>query len=140
MLMLLGRDITPLNFTIFDIGHDKYTKPCMEYIKTKFIHVNFEFIIGNSIIKIPKWINKNKELIGTYDVVYIDGGHSEKCILNDLKNTDKLIKINGLVIVDDTDAPQINKYVDLYISNGNYIEIDILKSFGYPHRVIKKIK
>jgi len=27
MLMLLGRNNTPLNFTIFDIGHHIYTKP-----------------------------------------------------------------------------------------------------------------
>ena len=36
MLLLLGRDRTPLRFTIFDLGHHAYTKPCVEYIQSKF--------------------------------------------------------------------------------------------------------
>ena len=139
MLMLLGRHNTPVNFTIFDIGHHSYTKPCFEYIKSKFSYVNFEYVEGDSTIIMPKWINNHKELINKYDVVHVDGGHNENCILNDMKNTDLLVKKNGIVIIDDTDNSIINKYVDLYISNGNYIELNLLSTYGYPHRIIKKI-
>ena len=31
-------------------------------------------------------------------------------------------------------------YVDLYISNGNYIELHLYPTYGYQHRVIQKIK
>ena len=140
MLLLLGRDNKPLNFTIFDIGHHLYTKPCFEYITTKFPHVNFEYIEGDSTIIMPEWINNHKELMYKYDLVHVDGGHSEDCILNDMKNADLLVKINGIVIIDDTNSYVINKYVDLYLSNGNYIELNLLSTHGYPHRVIKKIK
>jgi len=140
MLMLLGRNNTPLNFTIFDIGHHPYTKDSFEYIKSKFLYVNFEYIEGDSTIIMPIWINEHKELINKYDVVHVDGGHSENCISNDMKNTDLLVKINGIVIVDDTDSYIINNYVNLYISSGNYIELELLPTYGYPHRVIKKIK
>ena len=139
MLLLLGRNNTPLDFTIFDIGHHNYTKPCIEYIKNSFLHINFDYIEGDSIKTIPKWINNNKNLIWTYDVVHVDGGHFDECISNDMKNADLLVRINGIIIIDDTNDPNINKYVDLYISSKNYIEIDILKTLGYPHRVIKKI-
>jgi hypothetical protein len=44
------------------------------------------------------------------------------------------------MIIDDTNSETINKYVNLYISNGNYDEINLLSTHGYPHRVIKKIK
>lgn len=140
MLMLLGRSNTPLNFTIFDIGHHSYTKPSFDYIKSKFSHVNFEYVEGDSTIIMPEWINNNPELIYKYDVVHVDGGHSEHCISNDMKNTDLLVKKNGIVIIDDTNCGTINKYVDLYISNGNYVEMNLLSTHGYPHRVIKKIK
>ncbi len=140
MLMLLGRTDTPLNFTIFDIGHHAYTKPSFEYIKSKFSHVNFEYVEGDSTIIMPEWINNQTELMYKYDVVHVDGGHGEHCISNDMKNTDLLIKKNGIVIIDDTNSNIINKYVDLYISNGNYIELKLLSTYGYPHRIIKKIK
>ena len=140
MLMLLGRDKTPINFTVFDIGHHNYTKPCMDFIKTSFSHVNFEYIEGDSTVTMPEWINNNKQSIGIYDVVHVDGGHGEYCISNDMKNTDMLVKINGIVIIDDTNIPIINKYVNMYISNGNYVELNVAKSIGYPHRIIKKIK
>jgi len=140
MLLLLGRNNAPLNFTIFDIGHHPYTKPSVEYIKSKFSYVNFEYIEGDSTITMPEWINNHKELMYKYDVVHVDGGHSEHCISNDMKNADLLVKKNGIVIVDDTNSDTINDYVNLYISNGNYIEINLLSTYGYQHRIIKKIK
>jgi len=85
MLMLLGRDNSPLNFTIFDIGQHLYTKPSLNYIKSQFSHVNFEYVEGDSTIVMPEWINQHKELIGKYDVVHVDGGHDEHCISNDIK-------------------------------------------------------
>jgi uncharacterized protein YuzB (UPF0349 family) len=140
MLMLLGRNNTKTNFTIFDIGNHPYTKPCYEYIKSKFSFVNFEYVEGDSTVTMSEWINTHKELMYKYDVVHVDGGHDEHCISNDMKHTDLLVKVNGIVIIDDTNSNIINKYVDLYISTGNYVELKILPTYGYPHRIIKKIK
>ena len=140
MLLLLGRSNTPLNFTIFDIGHHSYTKPCYEYIKSKFSFVNFEYIEGDSTSTMPEWINNHSELMYKYDVVHVDGGHTEHCISNDMKNADLLIKKNGIIIIDDSNMESINNYIDLYLSNGNYRELNLLSTSGYPHRVIQKIK
>ena len=139
MLMLLGRDKTPLDFTIFDIGLHAYTKPCLNYIKSHFQHINFEYIEGDSTLTIPKWIEVNKEYLWLYDVVHVDGGHSEHCIYNDMKNADLLVKKGGIVIIDDTNVNYINNYVNLYLSRDKYREIDVLKTKGYPHRIIQKI-
>ena len=140
MLMLLGRENTPLNFTVFDIGHHSYTKPSFEYIKSQFSHVNFEYVEGDSTVTMPEWINNHKDLIGKYDVVHVDGGHYDFCISNDMKNADLLVKTNGIVVIDDTNAPYINKYVESYISSGNYVELNLLQTTGSQHRIIKKIK
>jgi hypothetical protein len=139
MLLLLGRDKTPLDFTIFDIGQHLYTTPCLDYIKSQFQHINFEYIEGNSIITMPKWIEANRTYTGLYDVVHVDGGHSEECISMDMKHADILVKKGGMLIVDDTNISHINEYVDSYISNGKYREMNILKTIGYPHRIIQKI-
>jgi hypothetical protein len=139
MLLLLGRPNKPINFTIFDIGSHLYTKPSFEYIKSAFSYVNFEYVEGDSTITIPEWINKNQELIYKYDIVHIDGGHSDHCISNDMKNADLLVKKNGIIIIDDTNSPTINRYVDLYLSTGKFVEMKLLPTYGYEHRVIKKI-
>jgi hypothetical protein len=88
----------------------------------------------------PEWINNNSELMYKYDVVHINGGRTQHCVSNDMKNSDLLVKTNGLVIVDDTNCEQINECVNLYISTGNYVEIYLLPTYCHPHRVIKKIK
>ena len=102
MLMLLGRNETPLDFTIFDIGNHFYTKPCLDYIKTQFRHINFEYIEGDSTLTMPKWIKSNQTSMSCYDVVHVDGGYSDHCISNDIKNADLLVKIGGIIIIDDT--------------------------------------
>ena len=139
LLLLLGNDNKPINFTIFDIGSHAFTKPCLDYIKDRFSNVNFEYIEGDSTLCIPEWLKTNQELIGKYDFVHVDGGHSEHCISNDMKNANILVKLNGLIIIDDTNAAHINKHVENFLSTGNYVEVeDITKTF--IHRIIKKIK
>ena len=139
MLMLLGRDKTPLDFTVFDIGDHAYMEPCFKYIKSQFSHVNFEYIEGDSLLTMPKWIEANQPLIGTYDVVHIDGGHSVECIVSDMKNADILLKKGGILIVDDTHYVHINYHVELYLLSGRYKNLDVLETAGYPHRIIQKI-
>jgi len=139
MLMLLGRDKTPLDFTIFDIGYHTYTKPCIDYIKSQFQHINFEYIEGDSTLTMPEWIVKNKAMLKQYDIVHVDGGHTEYCIFNDMKNANLLVRVGGILIIDDTNFEYINEYVDIYLSSGKYREMDIIKTIGYPHRIIQKI-
>ena len=143
LLFLLGRDLSNLEFTIFDINRHSYTQPCFEYIKSNFSHINFEFIPGDSIIEIPKWINTNSNAHNTYDIIHIDGGHSEECINNDFKNAVKLVKKGGIIIIDDTDSKHINKYVDQYLETNNFKELHIMNTGGgpntYSHRMIQMI-
>jgi len=138
MLLLLGKEKTPLDFTIFDIGHHAYTKPCLEYIKNTFTNVNFTYVEGDSTITIPNWISENPWVRGGYDIVHVDGGHNEHCIMNDMKNAHVLVKPNGFIVIDDTNFHKINKYVNGYIDYGNYKEIDIVKTEGRLHRIIQK--
>jgi predicted O-methyltransferase YrrM len=139
MLLLLGRNQDPLQLTVFDIGQHRYTAPCFDYIKQSFSHVQFEYVEGDSTIAMPEWINANSERKSTYDLVHVDGGHSEYCASNDMKNADILLKIDGIMVIDDTDAPLINNQVDIYVASGRYVELNVLKTFGYPHRIIRKV-
>jgi hypothetical protein len=139
MLMLLGNDSPSLDFTIFDIGEHKYTAPCLSYMMSLYPQVKFEYVQGDSTITMPRWINSNQLNLGTYDVVHIDGGHTEHCIFNDMKNVNLLVKKDGIVIIDDTQVKHINKWVDLYLSTGLYTELHLLDTIGYRHRILQKI-
>ena len=136
MLMLMGRDKTELDFTIFDIGWHPYTKPCMDYIKSKYPHVKFTYIEGDSTKTMPMWIEGNE---ASYDVIHVDGGHDKHCITNDMKNADVLLKHGGIMIVDDTYTSIINDQVELYIATKGYCEVELLKTQGYTHRIIMKL-
>lgn len=138
MLMLLDIKNTILEFTIFDIGIHKYTLPCLEYISKVFNTVKFEYLIGDSSITMRSWINDNSDHIETYDIVHVDGGHSVESILNDIMYANILVKKNGLIIIDDTNNTNINKVVNLYLSEYSYEEIFIFNTMFYPHRIIKK--
>jgi hypothetical protein len=99
MLLLLGRNCEPMDFTVFDIGHHQYTAPCFDYIKQSFSHVKS----------------------------------------NDMKNADILLKMGGIMVIDDTNAEQINNQVNLYLASGRYVELCVFKTFGYSHRMIRKV-
>jgi hypothetical protein len=133
MLLLLASSAT--TFTIFDIGHHLYTQSCLNYIEHIFPQVAFEYIVGDSTQTMPTHMEGRQE---TYDLVHVDGGHSEFCATSDMKHADILLKPGGIMVVDDTDAPQINGLVNLYLASGKYEVVDVLKTFGYPHRVIRK--
>lgn len=140
LLMLLGRAVESFDFTIFDIGEHKYMLPSFNYITSQFPDIRFELIIGDSTVEIPRWIENNKTLCESYDVVHIDGGHSEHCISNDFINADKLVSLGGIIIIDDTQSGIINSYVDRYIDTGRYSEVAVFPTTGYKHRVIKRIQ
>ena len=138
MLMLLGRPKTPLNFTIFDIGMHAYTRPCLTYMNSQFPHAEFEYVEGDSTVTMPKWINANMDQVGTYDVVHVDGGHDEECMRSDTRNADTLLRSGGIMIIDDTNYDHIKYRVDIMVASARYTEIDVLKTAGYAHRILRK--
>jgi predicted O-methyltransferase YrrM len=138
MLLLLS-STADTSFTIFDIDHHKYTRPCLDYLVSAFRHVSFEYNVGDSTIVMPEWIASNSAHVGSFDLVHVDGGHTEACAASDMKYADILLRTDGIMVIDDTDAPQINHLVDQYISSRKYEEIYVLKTFGYIHRIIRKV-
>lgn len=141
IIILTATENKNINYVIFDICEHSYLKPCLEYIKSIFTNTNINFIEGDSIKTIPQFIKNTKDVIFNYDLIHIDGGHTEDCISNDMKNANILLKIGGIIIIDDTNIKYINDIVDKYIKIGDYEEIIILNidKHNLPHRIIKKI-
>lgn len=139
LLLLLGNTNKNINFTIFDINQHLYTPKCYEYIQNKFPLVNFEFIEGDSVISIPKWINNTKNY-EYFDVLHIDGCHLIDIVIQDFANSIKMLKKNGILIIDDVQKEHINNLVNIYLSTNMFEEItDIFETTLYPHRILKKL-
>ena len=139
LLFLIGRQSSPVEMTVFDIGTHRYTKPCLSHIQSRFPLARIEYVEGDSAATMPAWIERNAAAVGSYDVVHVDGGHTEHCITNDMKNADRLVRPGGLVIVDDTNCAHINRCADSYIASGSYTEVEVLKTQGYQHRILRKV-
>lgn len=139
MLLFLLSNKNKLDVTIFDINEHKYVVPCFDYIKNNFRQHNFQLTKGNSLETLSKYITMHPEQKETYDLVHVDGGHSLECIKNDLYHAVLLTKKHGYIIVDDTNVKYISQEADSYIENGVLIELDILKTQGYKHRIFQKM-
>ena len=121
-----------LKFLSFDICEHKYVEDVSNYYKNKY---NFEFIKGDSLIKVKEYNNDIK-----YDVIHIDGGHNDECVRNDLINCKKFAHNNTLMIFDDTNAKHIENILNEFCKNNFIKEIDY-SIFNlrkcYFHRIFK---
>jgi hypothetical protein len=70
----------------------------LNYVKKKNkinkINLNYKLYEESSVTKMPKLRKK-------YDIIFIDGAHSEEIVIQDLMNSDKHLVNNGLMIIDD---------------------------------------
>lgn len=69
-----------------------------ELCKNKFLKNSNNIIIRKDSISAADELNKLKI---KFDFVYIDGGHLYDEVLNDLKNYEKLLSNNGMIMLDD---------------------------------------
>ena len=140
LLLLLGTENRNIKFQIFDIGEHNYVDPCLNYIKSSFSNVDINFIKGDSRITLSTFLFNNPNEIGTYDVVHLDGGHDVSCVYNDMATLSILVKLGGLLIVDDIGLPWIRECADRWINTGYFENLDVLPTIGYDHIVLRRIK
>ena len=115
----------------FDICQHNYVKDIANYYKNKY---NFNFVEGDSLITVKEYNNDKK-----YDIIHIDGGHYEKCVINDLINCKKFAHKDTLMIFDDTNAPHISQIINKYCKNNFIKEIDYSDNLKkcFFHRIFK---
>ena len=122
LLMLL---INPTaEYLLFDLGNHKYTLPTFNYIKKQFANTKINLILGNSIETIPEYIRDNQKDKNTFDLIHIDGGHTDDIFTQDYINSKDLIVKNGVIIFDDYNFPNIQKFIDLKIKDKEIIELN----------------
>ena len=89
-----------LFLTSFDIGRHEYISHAKTYIDETYPN-RHTLILGDSRITVPKFINERKDAT-LFDVIFIDGSHKYKTVMEDIENCFSLAHKGTIVILDDT--------------------------------------
>ena len=112
LLIMLEQNSTA-HYQLFDLGHHRYTRPCLEYIKTQYPHTQIDIVYGDSKNTIRTHILENKKELSSYDLIHIDGGHDNLELSSDFYMCSFLNRENGILIMDDYNFPNIKKFMDV---------------------------
>lgn len=114
LLMLLSNPEIKLD--CYDIGEHKYTGKCYERIKKDF-GKRLTISIGDSTHTLKNKYDK-------YDLIHIDGGHSDYVAENDIINSYRMAKQGSIIIMDDYNDNNLKVLWDKYIIQYNLKSID----------------
>ena len=128
LLMLLSNP--NMKITCFDLGEHKYTMPCYIKLKDEFGD-RIKLIIGDSRVTLP---NVND----IYDLIHIDGGHSNEVAESDIINSFRLSKHKTMLIMDDYDFSNLNALWKKFIITLNLKSLNI-NLYNTPHHDIKYV-
>ena len=118
----------------FDLCNHDYSKPCFEYLKSKY---NVHLVKGDSTVEIPKY----KTDIN-FDLIHIDGGHGEECATKDLINCKELATPETLLVFDDSNFEVIENVLSNFVNKKfikeiEYSKLDLVQT--PPHRIFKYV-
>lgn len=116
LLIMLEKN-SDAEYYLFDLGHHKYTKPCLEYIKQLYPNTKIEIFYGDSKETLEKFIINNPENLKTFDLIHIDGGHEELEYTNDFYYSRLLSMVGGISVFDDYDYETIKAFLDIRLEN-----------------------
>lgn len=110
------------SYDIIDMNQTKQWKSIglkniIAFLKYENNNLDYKLYEDSSVIILPKMRKK-------YDIIFIDGSHDEKIVIQDIMNSDKKLIINGLMIIDDVLHYGVkNAILQFFSNNKNYIKI-----------------
>ena len=123
-------------FIPFDLCEHPYTNQCHDYLKSKFPQLK-PLVEGDSMKTLPQFINENPSEVATYDVIHVDGGHSQEVCVSDLNGAHILLKPGGVLILDDVFMEEIRATIPALINLG-YRMLFQIPTIEYPHILFEK--
>lgn len=82
----------------FDLGSHTYVQTAKEYLDKKYPG-RHTLVLGDSLETLPSYIDKHPG--ETFDLLFIDGGHTYECAKGDYENCRKLANKDSIVAIDD---------------------------------------
>jgi len=94
----------------------------------------FQLIEEKSEIALPRLLSEGN----TFDIGFIDGWHTFDHTLIDFFYLDRMLSINGIIIIDDVIFPSINKLMGYVSQYPNYEVVGSVEIFSY-YRALEKV-
>ncbi len=136
-LLLFLQNAPKASYTVFDICEHRYTRPCFEYLQKAFPEATLTLIAGDSTITIPQFISENPTT--QFDLIHVDGGHAEEVALSDMTCAINLSSPHGLIILDDTQAPNLAAIGRKFENSGHVIPAENMEeTHMYQHQVYQR--
>jgi predicted O-methyltransferase YrrM len=87
--------------TSFDLGHWDYVKKA-EALIHEYYPDRLKLVYGDSTQTVPHYISENQGERGTWDMAFVDGGHTHPVPLTDLQNIVRdYVRPGGIILLDD---------------------------------------
>lgn len=116
--------------TCVDLGFHRYTYACYEKIRETFGEDRIQFLLGDSISVLPKM--RSSEY--AFDIFHLDSSHSPENLESDLFHVCRLIRENGIVIMNDTNDPTVKSVFEKYIYR---MDLQPLLQENTPYHMIR---
>jgi len=123
-LIIMLLENSTADYLLFDLGMHTYTSKTVQYTISAFPQASIKIVYGNSVETITKYIDENPNEIGTYDLIHLDGGHTEDIYSFDYANSKKLIKSDGIVVFDDYNYGAIHRFINEKVRSNEIVEVD----------------
>lgn len=126
--------------TCFDLGNHTYSKECAHYLSQKFPN-RLEMVWGDSRTTLPTYV-MNHVHEAKFDLIHIDGGHTEEIVLSDVLHTRLLAHRESYVIYDDIWIPSLaalymNTLRDIHLQTVNGV---FEQTPQYTHQLCRFIR
>lgn len=112
----------------FDLCEHAYTRQCLEFLKSVFGEHRFiDFVEGDSTKTLPAYVDEHPELHGTFDVIHIDGGHTDEVAMSDILYCERFARAGDhTLIVDDSDMDAIKRVIEYFVNKKLIREFNVL--------------
>ena len=94
-----------LKVVLCDIFGDGFISPALIQMNLKRLNIpadvikNIEFLVGDSLVKIPEYKENNPDQL--FDYILVDGNHDKEVAMQDLENVVDMLDTGGILMFDD---------------------------------------
>ena len=121
-------------YTIFDLGEHKYSRPCFDFCKQLFHNTKIEIFWGDSRETLLTYLES--PLHNKFDVIHIDGVHAIEIANSDIQNSYRLSKYKTILIMDDYDCYHLHNLWNIYVLK---YKLKSFKCYNSIHHDIKYV-
>ena len=118
-----------LRLLCLDLGQHSYIEPSFKVLQSDFGD-RIQLLLGDSQVTM-------KTLSPGYDFVHVDGGHSEQIARSDCQQALRILKPQGLLLLDDTNIGEVKKGIEPFLNSFQLISLP--SNSSYQHTLYRKV-